>query len=72
MATQNVVSSSLVLVYNNGFDTNGKPITKAKSYRNVKPTATPDQLVSAAQAISGLQSKIVEAIDRRDSLEVLA
>ncbi|MCM3409975.1 DUF1659 domain-containing protein [Metabacillus litoralis] len=67
MANQVILDSNLSLIYDMGMDINGKPITKRKSYNNVKTSATPDQLLQVAQAIASLQTETLTLVERSDA-----
>ncbi|UHA61391.1 DUF1659 domain-containing protein [Metabacillus litoralis] len=67
MANQVILDSNLSLIYDMGMDINGKPITKRKSYNNVKTAATPDQLLQVAQAIASLQTETLTLVERSDT-----
>lgn len=47
-----------------GVDTEGKPVQKKVSYRNVKEQATVEQLQNVALAISGLTSYTVADVEK--------
>ncbi|WP_010677116.1 DUF1659 domain-containing protein [Bacillus timonensis] len=66
-ATQDIQSTQLRLVFENGVDGKGKVIYKNKNYNNINPASTADQLYSVAVAIEGLQSLQLFNIERNDS-----
>ncbi|MFC4558200.1 DUF1659 domain-containing protein [Virgibacillus kekensis] len=71
MAVAQMVASQLTLILNDGDDImTGKTIYKSKSFNNVKPTATPDQVFAIAIAVAGLQSRPLYNIQRKDSTEI--
>ncbi|MEF2293402.1 MULTISPECIES: DUF1659 domain-containing protein [Virgibacillus] len=72
MAIATLTDSSLRLEFDNGIDGNtGKKLTKAKSFNNVKITATSEQLYTVAQAIVGLQQLSLLSIERKDSSNIV-
>ena len=71
MAIADLTNSQLQLVFNDGTDTStGQPIYVTKSFNNVKPAATADQLHAIAVAFVGLQERNLYTIHRRDSSEI--
>lgn len=60
------------LVFETGLNEKGEPVYKGKSFNNVKKDATIDQIYQAALAISGLCSYPLNAVERNDSLDVIA
>ncbi|MBO1511870.1 MULTISPECIES: DUF1659 domain-containing protein [Metabacillus] len=70
MAVATLLDSQLSLVFNMGVDENGKDIYKRKNYNNVKTSATPDQLLQAAQAIASLQSETLTFVERNDTNQI--
>jgi Protein of unknown function (DUF1659) len=72
MAAEFLLESQLRLVFDMGLDENGKAIFKRKNYNNVKTTATPDQLLQAAQAIVSLQTETLALVERNDTNQITA
>jgi len=70
MAVVQLVDSQLRLVFEAGIDEAGNPIYKNKNYNNIDTGATADQLLAAAQAIAGLQSKTLVHVERNDSQHI--
>ena len=70
MAVATLLDSQLSLVFNMGVDENGKDIYKRKNYNNVKTSATPDQLLQAAQAIVSLQTETLASVERNDTNQI--
>jgi hypothetical protein len=70
MAVATLLDSQLSLVFNMGVDENGKDIYKRKNYNNVKTSATPDQLLQAAQAIASLQTETLTFVERNDTNQI--
>ncbi|WP_299093762.1 DUF1659 domain-containing protein [uncultured Metabacillus sp.] len=72
MAVAAILDSQLSLVFDMGLDENGKAKTKRKNYNNVKTSATPDQLLQAAQAIVSLQTETLLYVERNDTNQITA
>lgn len=64
------VSSDLILVVENGTGANGQTLSQSRRYGDVKPAALNDDIYSVAQSLSGLQSKPLIAVQRRDTVEI--
>ena len=71
MATEVLLDSQLRLVFDMGLDENGKQIYKRKNYNNIKLSATADQLLQAAQAISSLQTEALAFVERDDTNQII-
>ncbi|MEH7491369.1 DUF1659 domain-containing protein [Neobacillus niacini] len=72
MAQAVVTASKLRLVFQVGMDDEGKPVLKAKTFSNIQKSATPDQLLQAAQALIGLSNDTLSNIERVDNADLLA
>ncbi|MFB3164980.1 DUF1659 domain-containing protein [Neobacillus sp. 179-J 1A1 HS] len=72
MAQAVVTSSKLRLVFQVGMDDEGKPVLKAKTFNNIQKSATPDQLLRAAQALIGLSNDTLSNIERVENADLLA
>jgi hypothetical protein len=72
MAQAVVTASKLRLVFQVGMDDEGKPILKAKTFNNIQKSATPDQLLQAAQALIGLSNDTLSNIERVENADLLA
>ncbi|MFS0775021.1 DUF1659 domain-containing protein [Neobacillus sp. 3P2-tot-E-2] len=72
MAQAVVTASKLRLVFQVGMDDEGKPVLKAKAFSNIQKSATPDQLLQAAQALIGLSNDTLSNIERVDNADLLA
>ena len=71
MAVQDLTQSTLQLVFMTGVDPlSGNSTYKNKSFNNVKPSATADQLFEIALAFEGLQQYPITQINRRDNSEI--
>ena len=64
------LSSDLVLVMDAGTGANGQPLSKNRIFKNVKTSATNEDVYAVAQTLVGLQSKTNNAIQRRDTVEL--
>lgn len=65
------ISTQLRLVFYDGEDMlTGNPIYRTKSFNNVKPEATAEQLFAVAEAFEGLQERPLYTIERRDNSEI--
>ncbi|WHY00246.1 DUF1659 domain-containing protein [Neobacillus sp. DY30] len=72
MAQAIVTASKLRLVFQVGMDDDGKPILKAKTFNNIQKSATPGQLLQAAQAVISLSNDTLSNIERVENAELLA
>lgn len=71
MAVSQMVTSQLTLILDDGDDIlTGNTIYKSKSFNNVKPAATADQLYAITIAIAGLQVRPLYNIERKDNSEI--
>jgi len=67
MAEALITGSQLRIVFAAGVDEFGKPQYKTKNYNNIKPSATAEELLQAANAIIGLQSLELDKVERNNS-----
>lgn len=72
MAETIILDSQLRLVFEAGVNEKGEPVFKSKNYNNVKTSATAEQLLEAANAITGLQTQSLAFVERNDSHQVTA
>lgn len=71
MPVAHLTQSTLQLVFQTGADPNtGRAVFKTKSFSNVKPDATTEQIYEIAVAFEGLQEHPVSEINRRDNSEI--
>ncbi|WP_085522523.1 DUF1659 domain-containing protein [Tuberibacillus sp. Marseille-P3662] len=70
MATSTKVDSRMQLSFDAGVDEKGSPVTKHKSFNNVKISATPDQLYTIATALEPLQTLPLINVERDDTLTI--
>jgi len=64
------VSTDLLLVMDNGVGASGQALTKSRKYGDVKTAAADADIYSVAQSLSGLQSKTLVAVQRKDTIEI--
>ena len=64
------VGSRLQLRLQTGYDEEGDPILRTRSYSRVKPDADNDALFAVAQEFIGLQQNEVQAVRRVDEVEM--
>lgn len=72
MAMAQLVDTNFRLVYEIGVDDKGDPIFKRKTYNNVKPASTDDQIFDVAKAIASLSNLTLFTIERADQKEIYA
>ncbi|MGI6412595.1 MAG: DUF1659 domain-containing protein [Syntrophomonadaceae bacterium] len=71
MATNQVpLTSELILVMDNGLGGSGQQLSINRTYKNVKCSASDDDVYAIAQDIISLQERNVLAIQRRDTIEI--
>ncbi|MDD4802087.1 MAG: DUF1659 domain-containing protein [Syntrophomonas sp.] len=68
--TATPIATDLVLVLDNGVGASGQALTKSRKYGDVKTSAVNDDIYSVGQSISGLQTKSLVAIQRKDTVEI--
>lgn len=68
--TATPMTSDLILVMDNGIGASGQALSLNRTYRNVKPEATDQDLYDVAQTLIGLQSKTNNSIQRRNTVEI--
>ncbi|HHW36354.1 MAG TPA: DUF1659 domain-containing protein [Bacillales bacterium] len=72
MAIEVMNSSQLRIEYHHGMDLDGKPIYKTKNYNYLKTTATPDAILSASQAMAGLQQHELVVVQRNSNFDIVS
>ncbi|KMY55221.1 MULTISPECIES: DUF1659 domain-containing protein [Bacillaceae] len=70
MAQTILVKSTLSLVFDHGFNRDGKPLYKTKTFTNVDEKATADELETAGAAIAALTDTPLVTIARNDYFEI--
>jgi len=68
--TTTSLTSDLILVMDNGIGASGQALSLNRTYRNVKPEATDQNIYDVAQTLIGLQSKTNNSIQRRNTVEI--
>ena len=68
--TTTSLSSDLVLLMDAGIGVSGKPLSKSRTFKNVKADASNEDLYEVAQALIDLQSRENNSIQRRDVVEL--
>jgi hypothetical protein len=56
------VDATLQVVVQTGTDQGGRPVTRTRSFRNLKPSAVDDDVMAVAKAFANLQSHPVDSI----------
>jgi hypothetical protein len=72
MATATHFDARLSIAFDAGVDPEGNPVSKSKSFNNVKTDATNDQLYEIVQAIAPLQQYSVISIERDNTFALTA
>lgn len=72
MATAALVKSRLIMTFDGGVDPNGVAVVKRKSYNNLDPATTDDQIYSIAQALEPLQQYPIITVERDDATNITA
>ena len=68
----NVTKRSMSILLDGGVDANGKAVTNAYAFSNVKPDAEPAKIVVAGQALGGLFAKDMAGITLSEKAELIA
>ncbi|MGI5879075.1 MAG: DUF1659 domain-containing protein [Syntrophomonadaceae bacterium] len=64
--TTTPLGSELILVMDNGVGASGQQLTKNRTYRDVKPDASNENLYLTAGQLISLQQRMNVAVNRRD------
>lgn len=64
-------ASRLVLTLDDGADDEGNPLTKTKSFNNVKPEASDEALFNVADSLAQLQTRDLVSVDRHDRAQLI-
>ncbi|MBP3039840.1 DUF1659 domain-containing protein [Bacillaceae bacterium Marseille-Q3522] len=72
MAEAQLNETKLIMTFNAGEDEKGEAILNKKTYQNINPDSTADQLVQAAQALGTLTIFPISKVERNDNFELLA
>jgi hypothetical protein len=72
MATADLKSIKLRLVFDDGVDAEGKPQYSNKTYSNINNVSTPDEMLQAAEALAGLSERPLVLVEKNDSFDINA
>jgi hypothetical protein len=70
MAQVLLSESTLKVVFQNGLKENGEPNLVSKSLRNVKESATPEEIIQVVDALSSLVAYTLHSVVKNDSFDV--
>ncbi|MFZ5753585.1 MAG: DUF1659 domain-containing protein [Bacillota bacterium] len=62
--------SSLKLIMQTGVDEKGNPVFKTRSYGNIKPSASDQDIYTLAQQLAGLQVHTLDQVSRMNNFEL--
>ena len=68
----NVTRRSMSILVDEGVDVNGKAVTKAYAFSNVKPDAGPEKIEAAGRALGGLFARDMAGITLSEKSELIA
>ncbi len=68
----NVTRRSMSILLDGGVDANGKAVTKAYAFSNVKPDAGPEKIEAAGRALGGLFARDMTGITLSEKAELIA
>ena len=72
MAISHVYRTQLKIGFENGIDPDtDRVIVKRKTFNNVKPEATADELYAVAEALASLQQLPLFEVERSDHAEII-
>ncbi|ADU31235.1 DUF1659 domain-containing protein [Evansella cellulosilytica] len=66
-----LANTRLSLTFITGYNEEGEPIFKVKSFNNIEPSTENEQLFSTAAALASLQKYDVEKIERSNTYELV-
>ncbi|WP_064093109.1 DUF1659 domain-containing protein [Rossellomorea aquimaris] len=72
MATADLKATKLRFAYNDGLDEKGNPKFQYKSYSYINGGATPDDMLSASQSLTGLSSKGLFRVEKVQNFDINA
>ncbi|TYR73456.1 DUF1659 domain-containing protein [Rossellomorea vietnamensis] len=72
MATADLRTIKLKMMFDNGVDEKGKPKISSRTYGNINYLSTPDEILQAAQALAGLSSRPLWLVEKNDSYDINA
>ena len=67
----NLKDSKLKITVSTGVDGTGRDIKGSKTYSNIKPAATDEDIFAVASTLTGLQKNPVLNVERLDQKEIL-
>ena len=62
--------SSIKLMFLNGLKENGDPNYVTKTFRNVKQTASPEQLLAVSTGLASLVTYTLYSVERNDTTDI--
>ena len=68
--TATSLASDLILVMDNGIGASGQPVSKNRTYKNIKLDALHEDVYAIAQTLIDLQSRTNNFIQRRNTVEL--
>lgn len=68
--TATSLTSDLILVMDDGIGASGQALSKNRSFRNVKTSASDEDVYLVAQTLIGLQSQVNNSVQRRNTVEL--
>ena len=68
----NVTKRTMSILVNEGLDAQGKTVTKAYAFGNVKPDAEPANIAATGQALGGLFAKDMAGITLSEKADLIA
>ncbi|WP_312093904.1 DUF1659 domain-containing protein [Niallia sp.] len=63
--------SSMKIMFQNGLKENGDPNYITKTFKNVKQTATPEQMLVVATGLATLVSYTLYSVERNDTTDII-
>ena len=67
----NPKDSKLKITYSTGVDSTGKDITSSRTYLNIKPAATDEDVFMVASTLINLQKNTAMNVERLDQKEIV-
>jgi len=64
------IASELIINVEDGVNSQGNPVIRARRYDDVKPTAAAEDVYAIGQVLAGLQDKTLAGIQRRDTIDL--
>jgi hypothetical protein len=63
-------ASELVFNVEDGVNSQGMPVIRARRYANVKPSASDEAVYAVAMSLAGLQARTLAGVQRRDVADI--